>query len=675
MNNFLNDISVKGKNTVVYGNKIEGYDFPVYQNEEKQGAFAEWASERDISAVILTKQMIAEQLRFKKLADYCEAHHITLFDRYGNDIGAICRRAREKAGADYTVLKQQISSHQNISFDLFDTLLMRKTLEPQDVFDLVERRLKKKDIELEDFKHKRINAQDELGLTNPDIYEIYNEMKKIYCLPQEITDICLQEELRIESEILIVRKDMLNLYQQCIAEGKDVYIVTDMYLPYDYLTEILEERGIKGYKKMYLSCREKKLKLQGLFECCRKETDGKPFLHIGDHKIHDGICAELAGIDYCLVDSGYNIALRSGFEDMICKADTLEERVMLGLVIARLFNSPFTQSARKKIEIYSDYDYGYGFCAAIVCQFALWIYEMVKKGEYEDILFASRDGYLIKELYHMVLNKLKQKELPEGIYFYTSRKAAVMTCINNEAYINMVIDISAGMAPEEMLKKRFGLSDGNVMAYDVKKYGDRIHAYIWDHADTIFLHAEKMRLNYFKYMGNIQLKIGKCYAFIDFVSSGTCQKSLNRIVPFELVGLYTGWNGVENKNQIKVHALFEDKCSFFLKNYKVMETFLTSFEPSLSHFDDEGKPVFVSEHYTESEKKYIESMHCACRDFMRDFLEIVEPSVSNIHNIFTDSLFSISRNVIIMNEKSELNHLQLLDDWSGKRDEVDQIIQ
>ena len=59
--------------------------------------------------------------------------------------------------------------------------------------------------------------------------------------------------------------------------------------------------------------------------------------------------------------------------------------------------------------------------------------------------------------------------VPEGIYFYTSRKAAVMTGINNEAFINMIIDISNGMPPKKMMRERFGL-ESRIYCHIRKKY-------------------------------------------------------------------------------------------------------------------------------------------------------------------------------------------------------------
>ena len=304
----------------------------------------------------------------------------------------------------------------------------------------------------------------------------------------------------------------------------------------------------------------------------------------------------------------------------------------------------------------------------------MWIYHQVKKSQVDEILFASRDGYLIQKMYDAIWERYAECNVPKGIYFYTSRKAAVMTCINDEAYINMIIDISNGMLPEKIMSERFGLEAKDILEYKEEKYGDSVHPYVWEHASAIFRRAERAKRNYFKYMGQTKLEIGKSYAFMDFVSSGTSQKSLKKIAPFELVGIYAGWNSSESKEEVGVHALFSDMNTAFLRRYKIVETFMTSKEPSLSHFDDEGNPVFNVQDRTQQELLYVEEMQKACMTYLKEFLDLIRPLPDSIANDFTDSLFALSKNVIISNNGSILNSLSLTDDWQGKRIDIEEMI-
>ncbi len=633
------------------------------------------AAEKSVDAFVIMRQMIADQASFSKIQEYCRVHEADIYDETGRDLGRICDEAMQKAYCGRKELEREIESHTCISFDIFDTLLTRKVLLPEDVFDLVERRMASSGRGVVKFKEKRMYAQEELGLTNPSLTEIYHRFKQIYGIDDETAQRCMEMELAVEREVLIPRAEMMEVYQNCLAQGKRVSLVSDMYLTEEMLTPILEKNGISGYERIYLSCDRKQLKLQGLLETYRIETgESSSFLHIGDHRIHDGICAGLAGMDVCLVAGSQQAVKETAFAVCRKQAQTFAERLMLGLAVSKVLNSPFAVHGKEvqKIRIVADYDYGYGFCGALLSQFALFLYQEVKKGDFDNVLFASRDGFLVQKMYGMLRERC-QEEVPEGIYFYTSRKAAVMTCIHNEAYINMLLGISEGMSPYSLMKERFGLEQDQQLAYDAKKYKG-MDQYVWAHADAIFRRAEEARRGYLKYMGKISLQIGRKYAFMDFVSSGTSQKSLAKIAPFELMGIYAGWNSKESREEAKVQALYQDTDSYFLRHYKIIETFMTSEEPSLSHFDKDGVPMFQKQERSPEETAYIREMQRACLDFFADYLDMAQGVFGDISNRFADSLFAAGSDVML-HEDSILKNISLMDDWRQVRLEKDELVQ
>lgn len=636
----------------------------------------EAAAKMNVDAFVVMCQMISCQHIFRQMLEYCRKYQANIYDENGRDIGIVCEEAMQRSYVTREALLEEIARHESISFDIFDTLLTRKVMLPEDVFEVTARRLKASGIAVKDFKERRIKAQSLFGLTNPDIDEIYEKYQKLFRVTDEITDACCRMELDVEQEVLIPRTEMVEIFQECLAMGKKVFLVSDMYLKKEQLIPVLEKYGIAGYEELYISCDRKQLKLQGLLETYRSEHPAESYLHIGDHFIHDGICAGLAGIDYCLIANSYKLAEKLIYKAAIAEAATLEEHMMLGLVIAKLFNSPFRGIEKSgEVEITSDYEYGYAFCAPLISQFALWLYEEIKRGDYEEVLFASRDGYLMQKMYEMLVQSRTDRVMPKGKYFYTSRKAAVMTGINNEAFINMIIDISPGMPPKKMMRERFGLPAARILAYDREKYGDSIHKYVWDHAQAIFERAEEAKLNYYKYMGKIDLRIGETYAFMDFVSSGTSQKSLRRIAPFEIKGLYAGWNGTDDKQELGIKALFENAESYFMRHFKMMETFMTSEEPSLSFFDCHGNPVFAKQDRTEEELCYVKEMQRACMEFLEDFLQLVDGEAENLHTEFTDRLFAACELARVTDSESVLNNLRLMDDWRKKSNKVKELIQ
>lgn len=632
----------------------------------------EQVERKKIDSFVLLKQLISHIDIFESLMKYCKKYGADIYDLYGREVSRICRKAEDCAFSSKDQIFAEIDNHMCISFDIFDTLLQRKVLVPEDVFGITEKRAVAAGISIEGFKDKRKLAQQELGLTNPDIYDIYNNFHKIYGISEETLSVCRDIEIQVEKEVLVPRKDVLEIYKECLKRKKKVTLVTDMYLPVEIMEDILVQNGISGYDALYVSCNSKQLKLQGLLERYRKEIHGEGYLHIGDHRIYDGICAGLAEMDYCLVASGVEMARQTYLKKCIEIAETLEEHVMLGMVVARIMNSPFQEIGQQgELIVESDYQYGYCFCAVLLCCFVFWIYKKAQQNHYDDILFASRDGFLIQKMYKMFLERTGQHAVPAGRYFYTSRKAAVMTGINNEAQINMIINISDGMEPEKIMTERFGLQPEQVLEFREKEYGNSIHRYVWAHADKIFKCADDARRNYFKYMGNIGLQIGKKYAFMDFVSSGTCLKSLKRIVPFQMEGLYAGWNGADEREEIGALALYEGTDSYFMNTYKIMETFMTSDEPSLNRFDFRGEPVFMEQDRTEQELLYVEDMQNACLEFLDNFLSVMKEWEGKVSNCFADSIFAAGDNVRMADKNSVLNHLELMDDWKQEKSKIE----
>ena len=158
-----------------------------------------------IDAVILLKQLIHRQDIFIALLTYCNEYNAEIYDVEGRKICTICNAAIKKQNVSKEEIMSEILKSDSISFDIFDTLLMRNVLQPEDVFELIERRLLEKGIRIEDFKEKRIKVQEAFGLSNPNIFDIYDKLQKDYNINKDIIDTCCDLEIAIENEVLFPR--------------------------------------------------------------------------------------------------------------------------------------------------------------------------------------------------------------------------------------------------------------------------------------------------------------------------------------------------------------------------------------------------------------------------------------------------------------------------------------
>lgn len=91
----------------------------------------------------------------KRIGSLCVEKQIDLFDVRGKNLCKIQKSVYDfsgQAGMTKQELWREIEGADVVSFDLFDTLLMRQVLFPADVFELVDDRLRQRGILLEAFQ-------------------------------------------------------------------------------------------------------------------------------------------------------------------------------------------------------------------------------------------------------------------------------------------------------------------------------------------------------------------------------------------------------------------------------------------------------------------------------------------------------------------------------------------
>ena len=136
----------------------------------------------------------------------------------------------------------QIRRHSVISFDVFDTLLIRKTLYPRDVFLLTEQKIKNAGYRAEGFAVSRARIENDMPLRTLD--DIYGTLAERYGWDTETEERVKRMELDVERSVLEPRPAVVELMEFALREGKRVVLTTDMYLPESVLRMLLEDKGI-----------------------------------------------------------------------------------------------------------------------------------------------------------------------------------------------------------------------------------------------------------------------------------------------------------------------------------------------------------------------------------------------------------------------------------------------
>lgn len=674
---------IKDKRIVLYGTGIYtdivlkntfGYNFiGIMDGYKTTGTFGgydildyESILKKKVEIIIILARSSNTRVIYNRISGFCKENDIIVMDVYGNDLiknSCLITENNDYFNRNEQELKDLIDKHDVISFDIFDTLLMRYTLVPDDVFEIIGKRICNNNF----IKIRKESVKD----INANIYEIYNEYQKITGISDKEKNELITLEIEVEKSFLVTREKMVDIFSYACKKKKNVYLISDMYLPKEILKEILDKLGINGYKDIFVSCEYRCLKSQGLYKKYKESVKGKNYLHIGDNFEADGICAKANDILPYLIKSAYDMLEISTYKDVITIPSRLSERNLLGIFIERAFNNPFClYNSRGRLKVENLYDRGYLFIAPLITTFMIWLVNKLCDSEYDKVLFAARDGFLISNLYEITKKVLKNK-LPTGVYFLTSRMAAGLAGSTDEETLSYFASYRFEGRPDEMLRKRFFLKASDISEYKEEDFDK----YVLKHKDKIIDIANNMRKNYLKYIENLNISANEKLAFFDFVSSGTSQFNLNKLLNSNIKGFYFIHiiSTYVKKRELDIVSLYTAGNTFeinnnLFENYLLLEYVMSSDKPSLKCFAENGEPIYLKENRNDEELKNINLVQKAIYDcyslYLSKFLNVEEISVDFADMLFgfmdkkfTNTIDAFSKDIILENDFSNKNFL------------------
>lgn len=503
------------------------------------------------------------------------------------------------------VLYREIDRHDVISFDIFDTLIMRKTLIPEDVFALVEQEIEQKHQIVVNFKELRKQSEAELPHVLSTIDEIYEKFASLSGLPPNLIDIIKNTELEVELRVLIARKAMVEAFDYARKQGKQVFLCTDMYLSESYLEELLDSLCIKGYDSLLISSDLKKSKKDGpLFVHLKSIANSSSILHVGDNRIDDIEQAQRNGIDTFFVMNAYEMLMASSLQGLLPDTSSMQKRLYLGAFAARAFNNPFALSLSKGIiHISQIADLGYLFIGPVIIEFNIWLGKQLKDSDFDSVLFPSRDGFLINQIYNgLVKGKLG---IPEGIYFKTSRRILNAASLSTVEDISFILKKTFKGTKSELLETRFGISpdpldEKNTDRVDAYTSFEELKDYTEPYKEEILANSCREGQLYRQYLKTLEITLRKKYALFDFISSGTIPFFMEKLLKTELSSFFFASMNMPNElcpDISKVNALYGNISSYeqgnnICKHYLFLESVLVDPDATLSGFTEDLKPVF-----------------------------------------------------------------------------------
>ena len=142
-------------------------------------------------------------------------------------------------------LYKAIDDAKVVSFDVFDTLLLRPYLHPADVFLHLERIHKRFG-----FAEQRLRAAHIFYLKHGKEHEA--TFDDIYDQIPDFADM-KQAELDWEWQTITANSEMRTFWDYAIKRGKTVIATSDMYLPPSFMEKLLAHNGFTSASRVFVS--------------------------------------------------------------------------------------------------------------------------------------------------------------------------------------------------------------------------------------------------------------------------------------------------------------------------------------------------------------------------------------------------------------------------------------
>lgn len=544
--------------------------------------------------------------------------------------------------SSYQELKDKIDKVEVVSFDIFDTLIMRKIFSPEDVFRLLEEKVR---VELKldcEIANVRAQAASMCG-SYATINEIYQYIKQqTNLIDKNIIDI-MQLEKDIDIDLCITRRDIADLYEYCLTCGKEVYLISDMYYTLQDIKRILDKCGVKvpDDEHIWISCEKKADKVSGsLWEKYSKLVSKDiRCLHIGDNKTGDAKNPVIYGIDSYYIMSAKDMLMKSSISELASSVNTVSDSICLGLVAAKLFNSPFALCSTNGKVSYDDSEiYGYCVYDPLLEKFLIWLYYNSRKDGIDKLLFFARDGYFLEKDYKVVSELLNDGYEQDWCYLPISRRLIYMATMENEDDFKRVVAFPYVGTFAEYMKSRFGIIVTEVTSEynnrQINAVGDSkdILEWIQPYKDEIIKKAKRERENYLRYLktdGDMQK--GLTYGTVDLGYYGTNQYYLQRLTGIKTKGYcFYACLGKDNVyiSDISMTGCFQygddytAEKSIVRKKNMYIETFITAPHGMISYIDNQGKMICKPDGKSQEYFDIKEKVNCGAVDFIVNYINI-----------------------------------------------------
>lgn len=454
------------------------------------------------------------------------------------------------------------------SFDIFDTVLIRKCGHPRNIFYLSAKKLYPDTLSRrEDFFLWRCRAEQEAvsktRSKNPTLTDIYGDPSLAGFSEYTPEELMLAEK-QTEKENLVVNPTVKALIEQKRDEGFRICFISDMYLDSRFLADILRTSGcLQEDEPIFVSCEHAARKSDGkLFDTVRQALRPATWQHFGDNLHSDVKMPRKKGITATPIDTRFTpieqrLSNRSKAMREECKLSILAGLSRCARILSG--NDPF-------VSIAADY------IAPAYIPYVQFIFRQAQSDGVKQLYFLSRDSY--------ILLKSAQQFLPEYSdirlhYLFLSRKSLMLPYL---AEVSKTAFLEA-LDQKTVLRKRvsslLGLlstdaqelaASGITFAYDKITSREQAEDFLSkifesDYTPIFQKRAKERHRMLLEYLRQEGVLNGEKSAMVDVGWLGTSRLMLNAILKqsgYAPVAFY--YYGIRGDI---LHTQYGDYCSYF----------------------------------------------------------------------------------------------------------------
>lgn len=526
-----------------------------------------------------------------------------------------------------------------VSFDIFDTLLTRSVLEPDDVFRMIEKKLAEEYMIKIDFVRLRKEAESKAWVKKEaytNIHDIYSELPGLSGLSQDTCQMMKQLEIDLEYMLAIPRYDMLSIYNELRKQGKKIILVSDMYFTSEIMKRILDKCGYIGYEKIWISCENGVRKDQGnMWPKVLNEIESKSFIHVGDNPRSDWQALSDQGKNALWVINPRDAWRISEYFDM---ANSLNDGSLLYAQVAGMlvnggfFNSPFTLNSSRKVMFNIPKQVGYSVFGPILYEFIVWVHN--NSTENTILAFLAREGYILEQIYNIVYGGKNEEK--EHCYFLASRRATGVAGVETWEDVRELVSKDFKGSLGNLLNARLGIKfdfaeneDQVFINKDYRQDIDKIMIILESKKEQIMAQFASEKQAYLSYVRSvIPEERWKDIVVVDVGYSGTIQYFLSKMLATKIGGCYLEMFGENKPDKIgcaskKMYGLDSEFGMTICINELFLEAVLEAPYGQLNCFNSlEGdiQPVFKAQNEVSQEIKSLQEgilEYCKTREMLQ----------------------------------------------------------